>query len=603
MRALPEVETLRPPSLRQRSRLCIALVSLLVFVACEPLDASRHDADVIVIGAGIAGLAAALEAERLGARVLVIEQNSVAGGHAVKAGGLALVDTPLQRAKGWADAPDIAFRDMVAWGEDTDEWWVRHYVDNSRTEVHDWLVGLGVKFVVVLDTPEDTVPRFHFARGTAVHVVTPMIRAALGSQRIEFVFNTEVTGIIRRDGQMDGVRTRRTRGGGQRLYRAPAVIITTGGYQSDLATVRRTWRADLPAPARLLSGAGEFARGSGLDLAEPFGAALTRLDHQVTFVDGLPDPRDPGGTRGLQVQNPVAMWVDATGRRFTNEAAPSKVTDQAVLRLTPATHWLVFDAMGEKRLQIRGAAWLDRQSTAREILDNAALVKRADTVEALASAAGLPVEALLDSVERFNRFVEQGVDTDFGRIGPGSASTPPLPIRKPPFYAIQLYPMSRKSMGGLAIDRDTRVLGGAGQVLRGLFAAGEVTGVAGINGSHGGSGTFLGPSVLMGRMAGRSAVALALGANAVARDESRPDADSSPKAEPRTANTVAVRNVDLPNLLARDRPGYWHFQVSHALVAARDLACTSCHTGVWPVGKAVAREQRVVQLESCTTCH
>jgi succinate dehydrogenase/fumarate reductase flavoprotein subunit len=429
-----------------------------------------------------------------------------------------------------------------------------------------------------------------------------MIREALKRDRIEFLWNTEVTEILRRDGQMTGVRTRRTRTSGKRLYQAPAVIITTGGYQNNLELVRQTWNKDLPAPARLLAGAGEYAHGSGLKLAEPFGAALTRLDHQVTFVNGLPDPRHPAGDHGLLTQNPAAIWVDATGRRFTNEAAPSKVTDRAVLKQSPATHWLIFDAQGEKRLSIRGAAWLSSKGIQKEILDNPALVKRADSIAALAEAAGLPTDALADTVQRFNRFVDQGMDTDFGRIGPGMTESPPLPIRQPPFYAVQIFPMTRKSMGGLAIDHDARVLGGAGQVIRGLFAAGEVTGVAGINGSFGGSGTFLGPCVLTGRVAGRSAVALALGED-VLKSESKRATAAGTADDAQAAATTAPRAIDLPALLRQQRKGYWHFNVSHTLILERNDSCATCHTGAWAPGPAVGRAQRIVQLDSCTRCH
>ena len=101
--------------------------------------------------------------------------------------------------------------------------------------------------------------------------------------------------------------------------------------------------------------------------------------------------------------------MDATGRRFTNEAAPSKVTDRAVLTLVPATHWLVFDADGLKKLTIRGAAWMNAKTVRAEILANEELVKTAQSIEALAEAAGLPRDALLDTVQRFNRFVEQGI--------------------------------------------------------------------------------------------------------------------------------------------------------------------------------------------------
>lgn len=558
------------------------------------------DADVIVIGGGIAGISAALEAANHGAQVLVIEMNSVAGGHAVKAGGLALVDTPLQRSKGFRDSPDIAYRDLMAWGEDADPAWVRFYAENAGPQVHDWLEAMGVKFTIVLDTPEDSVPRFHFTRGAAINVIVPMMREALRHHRIGFAWNAEATEILQEEGAVAGVRTRNTRNGARRIYRAPAVVIATGGFESDLLRVREFWPADLPPPERLLIGAGQYARGSGLRLAEPLGARLTRLDHQAIFVNGLPDPRDAAGEHGLLVQNPAAIWVDATGRRFTNEDAASKVTDRAVLKNAPATHWLIFDAEGAKRLAIRGAAWLTASSIRKEILDNPVLVKRGRSLAELAATAGLPADALADTVMRYNRFIERGMDTDFGRIGPGTGA--PLPIRTPPFYAIQLYPMTRKSMGGLAIDREARVLDGAQRPIPGLFACGEVTGVAGINGRFGGSGTFLGPSVLIGRVAGRSAVAFLPNIADVNEPQQQgPDtAERGPSAGGPTA--VADRET-LSALLRQDRAGYWHFGVSHALVLQRQTACADCHTAVWPPGPPFTREQRLAQLETCTRCH
>lgn len=580
----------------------LATLALLALAGCESAPPQATDADVIIVGAGIAGIAAALEAESLGARVLVIEANSVAGGHAVKADGFALVDTPLQRAKGLRDSPDIAYRDFVAWGEDPDPGWTQRYAGESRTEVHDWLTALGVRFTTLADTAQDTVPRLHQTRGGAVNAVVPLIRAALQRERIDFLWNTEVTGILRREGRMAGVYTRRTRNDGQRLYRAPAIVLATGGFGANLGLVRQHWRADLPVPARLLAGAGSFATGSGLALAEPFGAAVTRLDRQVTVVGGLPDPRNPDGERGLLVQNPAAIWVDATGRRFTNEAAPGRVTERAVLALSPATLWLVFDAAGARKLTVDGAAWLTPATVRRDILGNATLVKSATTIEALAESAGLPAATLADTVERFNRFVELGMDTDFGRIGPGMTEPPPARLRQPPFYAVQLYPMTRANLGGLAIDAEARVLGGASQVLHGLFAAGEATGVAGINGSHGGSGTFLGPAVLTGRVAGRGAARLVLGEAAATAPASPPDATERPR--PGTAPvTLRRESGDLPALLAAARPGYWHFNVSHALLVERGQACADCHRSGWPPSPAITREQRLVQLDSCTRCH
>jgi flavocytochrome c len=465
---------------------------------------SVSGADVIVIGGGISGLAAALEANDLGARVIVVEANSVGGGHAVKAGGFALVGTPLQEQKGYHDTPEIAVRDLLAWGEDADEGWVRRYVAASRSEVHDWLQRFGVKFSFILDTPEHSVPRFHFAGGSALNVVVPMMRAAFERPGIEVMWDTEATALKLRRGTIDGVTTRNLRDGAPRQLRARAVVIATGGWQANLDLVRKSWRRDLPPPEKLFVGAGQFARGDGIALARAAGAAFVRMDHQVTFSTGLPDPRDPTGTRALLTQNPSAIWVNSQGERFVSELASTKVADHAVLSLRPATHWLVFDEAGRRNLRVRDAVWLGN-ADAQETLKSSGAIRQANSIRELAGLAGLSPEALETTVSRYNELVAGGEDTDFGRFTRAKNDKFATPLAEPPFYAIQLFPLTRKSMGGIAIDEKTQVLDTHGRPVPGLFAAGEATGVAGINGNYGGEGTFLGPSVYTGRIAGQSA--------------------------------------------------------------------------------------------------
>jgi len=559
------------------------------------------DADVIVIGGGIAGLSAALEAATAGRKVLVIDANSVGGGHAVKAGGFALVGTPLQEKKGYRDSPEIAARDLLAWGEDADPDWVRRYVTASRTDVHDWLSGLGVRWGFILDTPEHSVPRFHFANGAALNVVVPMMRAAFAEPGVAFEWNTEVVSLIHRNGAVRGVRVRELRRNVERDLYAPAVIVATGGWQNDLAFVRREWGDDLPAPSRLYSGAGYFATGAGIRLAQAVGAATTRMDHQVTFTTGVPDPRDPAGTRALLSQNPAAIWVNSEGRRFINEAGPSKTADRTILGLTPATHWLVFDADGLRSLRIRDAVWLGNPQGI-EPLKQAGLIRQAGSVSALAVAAGLPAAALEDTVQRWNAAVLGGEDSDFARFGPGKPDPAARALRTAPFYALQLFPMTRKSMGGLAIDADTRVLDQQGRPIPGLHAAGEVTGVAGINGSYGGEGTFLGPSVYLGRLAGRTVS----GSHPVSRS---PQPFPAPAKVPVSADpayrssAITVPPDALPQLIAARRPGYWHFEVAHRVVLERVLDCTACHTPTWPTAAPATPSQQQEQLNACDSCH
>ena len=555
----------------------------------------QNDADIIVVGAGIAGLAAALDAGRAGADVLVLDANSVGGGHAVKAGGFALVGTELQTKRGHTDTPAIAFADLMAWGEDADPEWVRQYVELSDRDIHDWLTGMGVKFNILIGTPEGQVPRFHFAGGRAVKAVVPMMQNALRMPNIKFLWNTRATGLLLDNQRVAGVVSENLRSGASTEFRAAAVILATGGFQSEMAMVRDNWRNDRPYPGRLLIGSGQFASGDGYRLAEQAGAAFVRMDHQVTFINGLPDPRTTDGSRALVTQNPAAIWVNADGRRFVNEAASSKDVEAAVFEQDSATHWLVFDERGKKSFGIRDAPWLNPGTVNEEILLNPALTKSANSIEKLAIAAGLPVQALITTVTRFNAQIESGEDRDFQRFGSGTDSKIPAPIGQAPFYAIQLFPTTRKSMGGPAIDLNGHALDTEGQSIPGLYAAGELTGVAGINGSHGGSGTFLGPSLLTGRIAGRTAAA-DLGLDMPSQ------AINAPAGE--TPSTVVPIGRDvLQAMIDTRRPGYWHFEVSHALVLERAYECSRCHDADSTMTPAISAAQMLARLDTCTTCH
>jgi predicted oxidoreductase len=593
------------PEHKARAWVVAGALALLI-TACGRDGEPVGNADVIVVGAGISGLATALEAATNGARVMVIDASSVPGGAAVRADGFALVDTALQRARGLHDSPDIAYRDLQAWGEDVDPVWTRRYAESSAREVYDWLTGLGVRFTTISEASGDTVPRLHRTQGGAIHVIVPMMRAALGQPRIEFIWNTRVSEILREDAQIVGVRAQRLRGGNSsRVYRAPAVVLATGGFASDLELVRRSWNKTLPPPERLLIGSAQNATGSGLRLATALGAALTRLDHQEVYVGGLPDPRDTRGDRGLRAENPAAIWIDSTGRRFTNEDAPDKVADGAVLRKIPATYWMIFDTRGRERFVLSGASWLNLETISREVFANPAIVKKADSVAGLAAVAGLPPDALIDTVQRYNVFVEQKSDTDFGRVGPGTSGRTPQLIREPPFYAVQLFPMTLKSMGGVSIDEGGRVLDRDRQPIPGLYACGEVTGVAGISGSFGGPGTFLGPAVLTGRIAARSATDFAHARTPAA--EGPGTGPPARVAESRPAQPAAARAAFQPGILStlleRSRPGYWHFEIAHRLVIERRTDCRNCHDVGWPAGPAITREQRQLELASCTRCH
>lgn len=571
----------------------------LVLTACGQQESElRFAADAIVVGAGLAGLSAAVEMGRGGVDVLVVEMNSMAGGHAVMAGGVAIVGTPVQENAGFLDSPDLAYEDWMEWTEDGDPKWTRFYVENSREMIYDWATELGVEFVRVAPAHANSVPRFHFTAGRAVHLVLPIYRTALSLPSVSFLWNKRAERLIVENGRIVGVVVRDLRTDEVITLRAPNVVLATGGFESDLERVLANWTPGLPDPQRLLIGAAVSATGSGHDMAVAAGAALTKMNRHYIYVNGLVSPRDPEGIRALTAGNDSSIWVNAQGERFTNEAGFDKDILVDLLNQDGSTYWAIFDENTRDDFGSRGAAWLNTVTDGHPLLDNPDTANKAQSLEELAAMAGLSSEALIASVQRFNRMVEAGVDTEFGRFGQ-FGNVPPK-ITQPPFYAVQMFPMTRKSMGGVAIDMQGRALNDEGRVLPGLYAAGEINGSVGINGKHGMDGMFLGPALLTGRLAGMT-IAAEHAAEAEALATTPPPLeDPLPDAVTWQASLTAV---ELQSLLASPRDGYWHFEMSHNLVVEREYECTLCHSAQMPFFPLNNLESKLAQTQVCTNCH
>lgn len=563
--------------------------------------------DAIVVGAGLSGLAAALEIARGGGRVTVVDKASVFGGHAVMAmGDLSLVGTPAQTVRGIRDTPELAEADIMRWGASRSPEWVRLYAEKSREEVYDWLMGLGVEFDQVLKGPgtENTVPRVHRTKGRGIGLVGPVFRECLKYPTIKFVWNCRVDRLLVEAGQVCGVALTDLRTGLTREERAPGVIVATGGFQSNLDMVREYWGQGHMFPARFLAGSGINSTGEGHRFAGAVGAALVDMDRQMNLASGILDPRDPGGKRGLNARAYDSLWVNVNGRRFCAEFEDPEDELSALLRQPQATYWAVFDEETKRGFMVSGSDWGAFERIERLILANPAITRTASTVGELAAVAGLPVAELEATVRRYNAMVAAGRDDEFGRFGAGrEPRSPPRKLEHPPFYAVQFFPLTRKSMGGVSIDLSCRVLAANGDVIPGLYAVGELTGSALINGDHGISGMFLGPCILTGRVAGRAV----LKATAAAHQAAQPTVIASLLTSRRSNKTdtpACLACHDLPHLVRQERSGYWHFQEAHRAVLSRGLDCAGCHGDIPPVFDPQTHEMKLHDLsQSCIKCH
>lgn len=350
------------------------------------------DADVIVVGAGLAGLVACAELVRAGKKVVLLDQENAAnlGGQAFWSfGGIFLVDTPMQRRLGVKDSFDLAWQDWqgsAAWDRldgdhPEDEWaekWGRAFVEFAAAEARPWLQEQGVRFTPVVGWAErgagsaaghgNSVPRFHVPWGTGTGISEPFADRAREAadvrgltlrfrhrvDRLEFT-DGRVTGVsgavLAPDEAPRGVSSSREEVGSFSLE-AQAVVIATGGIGGDHDRVRRWWpeRLGIP-PKKMVTGVPAHVDGRMLDIAAEQGVRLVNRDRMWHYTEGLQnwDPVWPG--HGIRIlPGPSSMWLDARGRRLPAPGLPGYDTlgTLKILRTTPDIadydySWFVLD--------------------------------------------------------------------------------------------------------------------------------------------------------------------------------------------------------------------------------------------------------------------
>lgn len=583
---------------------CCAVLTALVLAGGAACAVADEQPQAVVVGASLAGLSAAIDLARSGARVTVLDMNSVFGGHGIQTGGVAVIGSPLQEAAGFHDSPELAWRDWSAWTQDPNEDWTRYYIAHSRTDIYDFLTALGVTFDRVAASHGNSVPRFHMTHRRGLNLVRPLFREALRYPNVAFRWNTEATRLIVENGRVAGVQATDLRTHEDITIRAPAVVLATGGFQRNPDKSREHWPKDVPVPPRLLTGSGRFSLGIGLDMAEAAGADVYRIDRQYNSYAALPDPRDPSGTLGLGGGNALSIWVNAQGRRFVDPRGFDRDVYRKVLAQPGSTYWAIFDSQTKGSFRVGAADWDDRPRLAAQVLDDPNLTKRASTLAELAALAHLPAAALQETVRRYNEGVATGKDPELAAFAQGLARDPQanqdarVAITTPPFYAVQFFPMAHKNMGGVAIDMHARVLDKKHKPIPGLYAGGEITGSAGINGGAGLDGTFTGPAILIGRIAGQSAAAQVMAGASVT--QAAPTAPVEPPAAPWSPTMTAAQ---LEVLLKTSRDGYWHFEQVHRNVLSREWPCNECHSALLP--QAPARDAATLRAlsDTCDHCH
>lgn len=465
--------------------------------------------DVIVVGSGAVGVAAGIEAREAGAQVIVLEKEPQLGGAAaISGGGCSMVGTPLQRENGIEDYPDLAFADWVDFAEGAaDEEWVRFYLERSCRDLYQWANDRGVQWVALNPNEGNSVRRWHRPEGGGGGLWHALYDVALTRGVKKWITSTAVKELIFDGGKIVGVRAENTENGESQEYFAQTVVMGTGGFASNIDMVLE-YRPDLRKHL-ILEGSHVGATGDGHRLVEGVGGVLTHMGDIWFYSYAIPDHRDPWQKRGLVIRGvPDTVWVNAQGRRFHNEnLSGGKSGTRAVMAQESAQCWAVIDATMKEEVVVSDPNYYQQGISVRdyekvvELLETSPHVKRADTLEGLAQQIGVPVETFLEELGRYNGYIQDGLEKDpeFGRPLADRQA-----INQPPFYAFNYHPLARKNFGGVKTNLRCQVLDKHYQPIPGLYAAGELTGMAGghINGKAGLEGTMLGPALFSGRVAG-----------------------------------------------------------------------------------------------------
>jgi len=449
--------------------------------------------DVVVIGTGYAGLAAAIEAHDAGAKVLILEKNRMVGGNsAIASGALNCVDPKRQQAQGIKDSIDLHYQQTISGGDYRgDPVNVRYLVEHGL-EGLQWLEKLGIEFEPTVYAVVGALwPRSHSpiknGRGGAI---VRGLKAQVDKRKIPVLFEHKLTGLNRKSpekGQVMGVEVDH-KGKKINIKAKKGVILATGGFGADVF-MRSKFdpRLNKDVPTTNVP----TARGEGIIYAEIVGADVVGMDYIQGLIACNYFTKKYGSLANLGIDS--AIFVNLEGKRFVAEDQRRDVMAEATLvQPKKVLLWVADDKCKKRFAQKQIDGYVQK-----------GLLFKADTLEGLAKILkekfGMPPENLLATVKKYNELAKNGVDKDFGK-----KKTNLKPIVQGPFYASPTQVGVHHTMGGLRISGPTcQVLDRWGKAIDGLYAAGEVTG--GIHGTNRLGGNATTDCIVFGRNAGRQA--------------------------------------------------------------------------------------------------
>jgi flavocytochrome c len=452
-----------------------------------------EEADVIVVGGGLAGHCAALQLAEGRADVLLLEKEAQIGGSTVLSGGsFAFAGTELQRQHGVEDSSERLFDDLMRVGGDGNhEPVVRAYVGNQLDAYH-WLARHGVVYDKLFLAAGHSVPRAHSHNPR--QVLETLAGRATASRRVETRTRSPVRRLLRTrlDGPVEGVLAQ-VDGSWRAIRSRRGIVLASGGFSRN----DRLLKLFAPSQARTQRAGGRGNVGDGLVMAWHLGAGMRDMGYIKGTFGGHPAAHPDEHALMLPIYV-GAIAVNAKGERFVDESKSYKLIGDAVLEQPDALGFQIFD----QKIFDKGQPGIPTMAFQAKFVQGQVL--SAPTVAELAAKAGIQPGGLARTIQTYNDSVDAGSDLAFGRDGLSNHYGALARIDTAPFYAYPSKSVIVATYCGVSVDATMRVLDVFDDVIANLYAAGEVIG--GLHGNAYMTGSSLGKAVIFGRLAARTAL-------------------------------------------------------------------------------------------------
>lgn len=509
--------------------------------------------DFIVVGAGTAGLPCAIFGARAGARVLLVEKEAQIGGTLHVSGGhISAAGTKRQKERGIQDSAEAHFKDIQRISNKTArEDLVRLALSHTAWLV-DWLQEEGFEFApdsprIVHGHEPYSTPRTHYGvdEGRSVlKILSRVVQPLIDSGAVTLALQAKLKALLTDTGRVVGVQF--AQGGEIKTARARrGVVLATGGFASAPELFKEIEGFPLVSAAR------DHSTGDGLVMAQGLGAHIAGRGTYLPTFGGLPHPEDPHKAFWAdrprliaRERPPYEIYVDRFGKRWIAEDEASiDRKERALMKTDGLTFFTVFDDHGVEMSENIIAGW--SKSDLRERAGKRDGVHVAKTLAELARLAGIDEEGLLVTVARYNGFVRDRIDPDFGR------KFLPALIEKPPFYALRNHGISLITFSGIDVDASLRVRREDGSTIEGLYAAGEILGAGATCGNSFCGGMMMGPAMIFGKLIGERLAIPDDVVNGPTAEVPRPDGEVTPTAEverPQDLGDAATGEIPRPKV-------------------------------------------------------